>query len=128
MDLRLENRLALISGSTAGIGYAIAEGLAREGARVIVNGRQQDSVDDAAKRIRAATGQDALGFAGDLATAAAAEALVQAHPGIEILVNNLGTSSRSRSRTSLTPSGCGSSRYRRTASRRALEPATAMSV
>jgi NAD(P)-dependent dehydrogenase (short-subunit alcohol dehydrogenase family) len=90
MDLRLENRLALISGSTAGIGYAIAKGLAREGARVIVNGRQQDSVDEATTMIRAETGREALGFAGDLATADAAEALVRAHPGIEILVNNLG--------------------------------------
>jgi NAD(P)-dependent dehydrogenase (short-subunit alcohol dehydrogenase family) len=90
MDLRLENRLALISGSTAGIGYAIAEGLAREGARVIVNGRQQDSVANAAERIRAATGREALGFAGDLTTAEAAEALVRAHSGIEILINNLG--------------------------------------
>ena len=90
MDMQLENRLALVSGSTAGIGYAIAEALAREGARVIVNGRHQDSVDAAAQRIQSGTGGEAIGFAGDLSTASAAESLVQAHPGIEILVNNLG--------------------------------------
>lgn len=45
MDLQLNNRLALVSGSTAGIGYSIAEALLREGARVIVNGRSQASVD-----------------------------------------------------------------------------------
>jgi NAD(P)-dependent dehydrogenase (short-subunit alcohol dehydrogenase family) len=90
MDMQLENRLALISGSTAGIGYAIAEGLAREGARVIVNGRHQESVDEAVRRIHSATGRDVSGFAGDLTIADAAESLVRAHPGIEILVNNLG--------------------------------------
>jgi NAD(P)-dependent dehydrogenase (short-subunit alcohol dehydrogenase family) len=45
MDLKLTKKLALITGSTAGIGYAIAEALAREGARVIVNGRSQTSVE-----------------------------------------------------------------------------------
>jgi NAD(P)-dependent dehydrogenase (short-subunit alcohol dehydrogenase family) len=90
MDMKLKNRLALVSGSTAGIGYAIAVGLAAEGARVIVNGRTQAAVDAAVSTIRSATGSDVLGFAGDLATADAAEALVRENPGIEILVNNLG--------------------------------------
>jgi NAD(P)-dependent dehydrogenase (short-subunit alcohol dehydrogenase family) len=90
MNLQLENRLALISGSTAGIGYAIAELLAAEGARVIVNGRTQHGVDAALASIRNNTGRPALGFAGDLSSADVAEALVAAHPGIEILVNNLG--------------------------------------
>ncbi len=90
MDLKLANKLALVSGSTAGIGYAIAETLAAEGARVIVNGRTQDGVDSALASIRKATGRDAAGFAGDLAQASVAEALVKRHPGIEILVNNLG--------------------------------------
>lgn len=90
MDMQLKNRLALVSGSTAGIGHAIAAALAREGARVIVNGRTQAAVDSAVAAIKSGTGTDALGFAGDLSTAEAAEALVQEHPNIEILVNNLG--------------------------------------
>ena len=90
MDLDLNNRLALVSGSTAGIGHAIAATLAREGARVIVTGRQQSSVDEAVARIALLTGGDVRGFAGDLSTAAAAEELARLHPGVDILVNNLG--------------------------------------
>ena len=90
MDLKLKGKLALVSGSTAGIGHAIAASLAAEGARVIVNGRSQPSVDDAVARIRAGEGGEVLGFAGDLATPAAADALAARFPNIEILVNNLG--------------------------------------
>lgn len=90
MDMQLTNRLALVSGSTAGIGFAIAQSLAREGARVIVNGRTQASVDAACQLIKQNTGTDALGFAGDLSRAEDAQALAAAHPGVEILVNNLG--------------------------------------
>ena len=90
MDLLLSNRLALVTGSTAGIGYAIAEALAREGVRVIMNGRSQPTVHKAAATLTAATGKAVLSFAGDLSLAAMAEALVRQHPNIEILVNNLG--------------------------------------
>ena len=90
MDLGLKGKLALVSGSTAGIGLAIADALAREGARVIVNGRTQGAVDEAATRLKSATGGDVLGFAGDLTLAAPAEELARRHPGVEILVNNLG--------------------------------------
>lgn len=90
MDLQLKGKLALVSGSTAGIGFAIAQTLAAEGARVIVNGRQQASVDAARQAIKSATGNEALGFAGDLSDATAADTVVNAYPGIEILVNNLG--------------------------------------
>lgn len=90
MDLQLKGKLALVSGSTAGIGYAIASTLAQEGASVIVNGRSQAGVDEAVERMRADTGGTVLGFAGDLAQAAAAEDVVRRHPGIGILVNNLG--------------------------------------
>ncbi|MEK7914939.1 SDR family oxidoreductase [Burkholderia contaminans] len=90
MDLNLKGKLALVSGSTAGIGRAIAGTLAQEGARVIVNGRLQSSVDEAVEQLKAETGGDVVGFAGDLSTAEAADQLAQRHPGVEILVNNLG--------------------------------------
>ncbi|MBN9204890.1 SDR family NAD(P)-dependent oxidoreductase [Methylibium petroleiphilum] len=91
MDLQLTGKQALVSGSTAGIGYSIAEALAREGARVIVNGRTEAAVERAVAQLRAASGPNAAeGFAGDLSTAAAAEALVRRFPDVEILVNNLG--------------------------------------
>ena len=90
MNLQLTGKLALVSGSTAGIGHAIATALAAEGARVIVNGRKQAAVDAAVAGIRAAPGAEVLGCAGELSTAAAPEALVAQYPGIEILVNNLG--------------------------------------
>jgi NAD(P)-dependent dehydrogenase (short-subunit alcohol dehydrogenase family) len=90
MNLQLENRLALVTGSTAGIGYAIAALLAREGARVVINGRTQERVDDALSRLRAETGGDVQGHAGDLADARVAEALARAVPDVEVLVNNLG--------------------------------------
>ena len=90
MDLKLKGKLTLVSGSTAGIGHAIASQLAGEGARVIVNGRSQDAVDGALSRIKPGDGGEVLGFAGDLSSAATAQALVERFPGIEILVNNLG--------------------------------------
>jgi NAD(P)-dependent dehydrogenase (short-subunit alcohol dehydrogenase family) len=90
MDLQLNGRLALVSGSTAGIGQAIAKALAAEGARVVVNGRKQTAVDEAVTKVRAETGGDVEGFAGDLTTAEAADAVAARFPGVEILVNNLG--------------------------------------
>jgi NAD(P)-dependent dehydrogenase (short-subunit alcohol dehydrogenase family) len=90
MDLKLDGKLALVTGSTAGIGYAIASRLLAEGARVIVNGRRQAAVDDAVAKLKQETGKTALGFAGDMAAARQAEALAKAHPEIDILVNNLG--------------------------------------
>ncbi|CAG9931495.1 SDR family NAD(P)-dependent oxidoreductase [Candidatus Nitrotoga arctica] len=90
MDMQLTSKLALVTGSTAGIGYAIAAGLAAEGAHVIINGRSQSSVDEAVSNLTSATGNQVNGFAGDLSTAVSAEELVRRHPNIEILVNNLG--------------------------------------
>jgi NAD(P)-dependent dehydrogenase (short-subunit alcohol dehydrogenase family) len=90
MDLQLSGKRALITGSTAGIGLAIAEALSREGAQVIINGRKPDAVTAAADRLRAQTGAEVQGFAGDLTTAAAAEDLLRQFPDVEILVNNLG--------------------------------------
>jgi NAD(P)-dependent dehydrogenase (short-subunit alcohol dehydrogenase family) len=90
MDTQLTHKLALVTGSTAGIGYAIAEALSQEGARVIVNGRSQASVDTAVTALKANAQGEVFGFAGDLSIADAAETLVQQYPRIEILVNNLG--------------------------------------
>lgn len=90
MDLQLKNKIALVSGSTAGIGYAIAKALAAEGANVIVNGRKQASVDDAIGKLSAGAAGELIGFAGDLTRADVAGQLAQSHPGVEILVNNLG--------------------------------------
>lgn len=90
MDLQLKNKLSLVSGSTAGIGFAIAEVLASEGANVIINGRSQASVDDAVAELSAESNGQLIGFAGDLSRADVAEQLAQAHPGVEILINNLG--------------------------------------
>ena len=91
MDLKLADKTALVSGSTKGIGFAIATGLAREGARVIVNGRSEKAVAEAKQHI-IQTQADARieSFAGDLSTAAATETLLQRFPLVDILVNNLG--------------------------------------
>jgi NAD(P)-dependent dehydrogenase (short-subunit alcohol dehydrogenase family) len=89
MDLQLSSKTALVSGSTAGIGYAIAEALAHEGARVIVNGRTQAAVDKVVAQLKAAGGK-VEGFAGDLSTAADTERLGKKFPDVDILVNNLG--------------------------------------
>ncbi len=90
LDLQLQGRTALVTGSTAGIGYASARALLREGARVIINGRTQEGVDAAIAKLRQETGRTALGFAGDMASAEAAARLHKAYPEVDILVNNLG--------------------------------------
>jgi NAD(P)-dependent dehydrogenase (short-subunit alcohol dehydrogenase family) len=90
MDLLLKGKLSVVSGSTAGIGRAIATRLAQEGASVIVNGRTKSSVDAAVADLKSTTGGNVRGFAGDLSTAAAAEELARSWPDVEILVNNLG--------------------------------------
>lgn len=91
MNLQLIDKTALISGSTKGIGFAIASQLAGEGARVIVNGRSEDALCAAVEQIRQAVPEARVeGFAGDLSTAESVEALVQRFPAVDILVNNLG--------------------------------------
>src|SRR6195256_4803317 len=91
MNLKLTDKTALVSGSTKGIGFAIATGLAREGARVIVNGRSEKSVAEAKGQIEQAVPAAKIeGFAGDLSTAAATEMLLQRFSLVDILVNNLG--------------------------------------
>ena len=90
MDLHLQGKRALVSGSTAGIGYAIARALAAEGARVVVNGRSQTAVDAARAAIADDTKGHVEGFAGDLADGGVAQALAAAIPDVDVLVNNLG--------------------------------------
>lgn len=91
MDFRLNDKLALVTGSTAGIGLAIAKALAGEGARVIINGRTESRVTAAVEEIRRAHPSARLErFAADLSQAAAADAVLGQFPAIDILVNNLG--------------------------------------
>ncbi len=91
MDLKLTNKVALVSASTAGIGLAIATALAQEGASVVVNGRSQERVDAAVEQIKkTATDVNLQGVAADLSTQAGAEELFRQVPEVDILVNNLG--------------------------------------
>lgn len=91
MNLHLQNKLALVTGSTKGIGHAIAVALAAEGARVIVNGRTQASVDDAIARLRTEVPDAHVeGFAGDLSNAGQVDVLLGRFPKVDILINNLG--------------------------------------
>ena len=90
MDLQLSKKIALVTGSTAGIGNAIATSLAREGASVIVSGRTPKTVAEAVVAMKNATGGEVVGFAGDLSSEAVAEKLALKHPHVDVLVNNLG--------------------------------------
>jgi NAD(P)-dependent dehydrogenase (short-subunit alcohol dehydrogenase family) len=91
MDLQLNGKKALVSGSTAGIGFAIASLLAQEGASVVVNGRSQRSVEEAVRRIQGQH-KDAQvsGVAADLGTKEGVGLLTSRVPAVDILVNNLG--------------------------------------
>ena len=91
MNLGLQRKLAVVSGSTAGIGLAIAVALAAEGAKVVVNGRTQARVDAALKSIQQrVAGADLRGVAADLGTAAGVESFLHQIPTADVLVNNLG--------------------------------------
>lgn len=90
MDLRLRGKRALVTGSTAGIGFAIARGLARERAEVIVNGRSEAKVLDAVQRINSEVGSRASGIVADLSSADGVERLAEACGRIDVLVNNVG--------------------------------------
>jgi NAD(P)-dependent dehydrogenase (short-subunit alcohol dehydrogenase family) len=90
MDLQLKNKIALVSGSTAGIGYAIAKNLAAEGAQVIVNGRTDARVNAAIESIKAETGnQQVRGVVADFADAGQISTLIAQIPEVDILVNNV---------------------------------------
>jgi NAD(P)-dependent dehydrogenase (short-subunit alcohol dehydrogenase family) len=104
MKIELDGTTALVTGSTQGIGFAIARGLAAAGARVIVNGRSTETTDAARARLLESLASDAdfaalddeaqearvVTLAADLATEAGARAAVAAFPEVDVLVNNLG--------------------------------------
>ena len=89
MNIDLSGKTALVTGSTAGIGHAIAKGLAASGASVVINGRGQDKVDAAVRKLEG-TGAKVRGIAADVSTAAGCKALVAALPDVDILINNAG--------------------------------------
>jgi NAD(P)-dependent dehydrogenase (short-subunit alcohol dehydrogenase family) len=91
MDMQLKGQQALITGSTAGIGYAIAHTLAAEGVNVCINGRTQVSVDNALARLRSALPlANCSGVAADAGTSQGCQLLVEANHHIDLLINNLG--------------------------------------
>jgi len=91
VDLKLTDKVALVTGSTAGIGFAIAQALAVEGARVYVNGRTQKRVDAAMAAIRShAAAIQVDGIAADFSNLAGAEAVIAKLPVVDVLVNNVG--------------------------------------
>jgi NAD(P)-dependent dehydrogenase (short-subunit alcohol dehydrogenase family) len=91
MDLGLNGKRAFVSGSTAGIGFAIAQQLAAEGAMVSLNGRTRARVDAALQQLRSdVPGAQVDGIVADLATAAGCEELFRQLPEVDVLVNNLG--------------------------------------
>ena len=91
MDYHLDHRLCLVTGSTAGIGFAIANALAGEGAEVIINGRTDDRVAEAIEKIQKQhPGAKLRAFAGNLSKANQVEEVVYRFPKVDVLVNNLG--------------------------------------
>jgi NAD(P)-dependent dehydrogenase (short-subunit alcohol dehydrogenase family) len=91
MKIDLSGKTALVTGSTSGIGHAIAKGLAAAGASVVVNGRTEAKVETAVAALaKALPGSKLRGIAADVSTAAGCEALVAALPDVDILINNAG--------------------------------------
>lgn len=90
MDMELEGKKALVTGSTSNIGYAIAKSLLSEGADVIINSRKQEDIDATIEKLKEETGLTAMGFRADVINVEDIAALVEMHPDVDILVNNVG--------------------------------------
>jgi NAD(P)-dependent dehydrogenase (short-subunit alcohol dehydrogenase family) len=91
MKIDLTGKTAMVTGSSGGIGFAIAKGLAEAGAPVVLNGSKQEPVDAAVARLKAeAAGAEVRGVAADLGSAEGCAALTKAEPRTDILVNNVG--------------------------------------
>jgi NAD(P)-dependent dehydrogenase (short-subunit alcohol dehydrogenase family) len=91
MNIDLKGKTALVTGSTSGIGHAIAKGLAVAGANVVINGRTQAKVDTALAAVaKAAPGSKIAGVAADVSTAAGCKTLTETLPDVDILINNVG--------------------------------------
>lgn len=91
MKIELSGKTAVVTGSTGGIGRAIAQGLAAAGAAVVVNGRKQETVDQTVQALAKLAPRAAIrGAADDVSTAAGCDALIKAAPDADILVNNAG--------------------------------------
>lgn len=97
MDLNLRDKVAVITGGTVGIGLAIAEGLAAEGANLVLVGRNKERTDDTAARVADKHGVIAMGISADVATAEGCDAVIKGATkgfgGVDILINNAGTGS-----------------------------------
>ncbi|MGE8497892.1 MAG: SDR family NAD(P)-dependent oxidoreductase [Pseudomonas sp.] len=89
MKIDFTGRQVLVTGSTSGIGFAVAKGFLEAGATVVINGRSEKSIDSAKQRLGALASR-AIGFAGDLSDEAACAQLLAKHPDVDVLVNNLG--------------------------------------
>lgn len=91
MNLKIDNKIALITGSTMGIGFATAKKLASEGASIVINGRNKKNVDEAIKKIQdEVKNVNILGVVADLSTSEGCFKLIEEIPHVDILVNNLG--------------------------------------